>query len=111
MKVREFLVAATVSASFLLTGCTAEVATQTQREDMFWTEYEKRMGLVGTDYADPVEARNGSIEYGYFLCSRLEQGMDRDVLIVRAAGSTSTTEEVETAVNTAVEFLCPEQGE
>lgn len=83
--------------------------TQAQREDQFWTAYEQRLGLAGTDYADPALAKSRSIEYGHFLCDKLASGTDRDVLISQGSGRTYTREEMAAQVDTSVEFLCPDQ--
>lgn len=80
------------------------------RQDRFWTAYEKRLGLVGTDYADPAEAKSGSIRYGYFLCGELTKGVDRNVLISQGSRGQYSREEFEAQLDTAVEFLCPEHG-
>lgn len=103
-------VALAVLALLVLAGCGAEAPTLTkaEREDQFWTAYEQRLGMVGRDYADPAAARRGSIEYGYVLCDELAKGIDRDIL---TQGSAAYTEaEVTAQVDTAVEFLCPEQA-
>lgn len=104
-----------VLAAGLLAGCSSEPEppplTQRQREDQFWTAYEQRLGLVGTDYADPAAAKSQSIEYGHFLCDKLAQGTSRDVLISQGSGRTYTREEMTAQVDTAVEFLCPEQAD
>jgi hypothetical protein len=99
-----------------LTACGSSTAadtpqlTQQQREDQFWTNYERRLGMVGRDYADPVEAKAASIRFGYFLCGELAKGTDRDVLISRGSGGVATREEFTTKLETAEEFLCPGQG-
>lgn len=97
----------------LLAGCGSEPEpqlTQAQREDQFWTAYEQRLGMVGTDYADPALARSASIDFGHFLCGELEKGTDRNVLISKGSGGVSTREEFTVKVDTSVEFLCPGQG-
>lgn len=80
-----------------------------ERESQFWTAYEQRLGMVGRDYADPAKARAVSIEFGHFLCGELAKGMDGNVLIAQGSRS-SSREEMQVKVDTAVEFLCPEQG-
>lgn len=101
-------------ALVLLAGCGSEPEqpqlTQQQREDQFWTAYEQRLGMVGTDYADPAEAKSASIRFGRFLCGELEKGTDRNVLISKGSGGVSTREEFTVKLDTSVEFLCPEQG-
>lgn len=118
---RNWLAAIILATGLTLTGCggeeqvhgasvrdVSELST-VQRENLFWTEYEKRMGLVGTQYADPARAKQGSIEYGRALCDRLESGMDREVLVTRSATANTSEDEVRVAIDTATEFLCPEQ--
>lgn len=101
-----------VLALLVLAGCSNEpeapVLTQSEREDQFWTTYQQRLGMTGTDYADPAEAKSGSIDYGYFLCGELDNGIDRGVLT--QGTSTFTEAEITVQVDTAVEFLCPEQA-
>lgn len=99
-------------AVLALAGCSGEPEppplSQAEREDLFWTAYEQRLGMVGKDYADPAAAKRGSIEYGYVLCDELAKGIDRDVLTQGTA--TYTKAEVTVQVDTAVEYLCPEQA-
>lgn len=105
------LTAAVLATAPAVAACTSTPApTQAQREDQFWTAYEKRMGLVGTDYADPAKAKSGSIEYGYFICGELAKGTDRNVLLSQGSQGTYTREEFQTQMDTAIEFLCPEQA-
>lgn len=89
-----------------------EVSTmqqQQQREDRFWEVYEQRLGLIGAEYADPAEAKAGSIECGYFLCSKLADGTDPAVLVSQGNQSIYTREETRVQMEIAVEFLCPDQ--
>ena len=102
-----------LAAALLAPACAADTAPyvpRPQREAQFWENYERRLGLVGTDYANPAEAKAGSVRYGYFLCGELAKGTDRDVLISQGSGRTYTREEMTVQVDTAVEFLCPERG-
>lgn len=94
-------------AALVLAGCSN--ADPGPREDEFWVAYEQRLGLFGTDYADPAEAKAGSIRFGYFLCRKLSEGTDPAVLVVD--GAVFTREQVRVQLDTAVEFLCPEHGE
>lgn len=100
------------AALALLAGCGSEspTLTQAQREDQFWTAYERRTGLVGTDYADPVRAKAGSISYGHFLCGELTKGVDRSVLVSQGSRGSYSREEFTVQLDTAIEFLCPEQA-
>lgn len=108
MKEAPLCSAETLLASLLtalaLTGC----SDPGPREDEFWVAYEQRLGMVGRDYADPVEAKAGSIRYGYFLCRKLAEGMDPSVLVVD--GPVYSWKQVRVQLDTAVEFLCPQQG-
>lgn len=88
----------------------ADALDRQQREDQFWSTFEKRLGLVGTDYADPAKAKSASINYGYWICGELAEGTDRSVLLAQGSGGDYTREEFEVQMGTAVEFLCPEQA-
>lgn len=106
---------ALTAALLVSAGCAAEpppapapVLTKQQRETLFWINYEKRLGLVGKNY-DPDRAKAGAIEYGQFLCGQLSTGTRRDVLISQGTSpDTYTREEATAQVETAVEFLCPQ---
>jgi hypothetical protein len=109
-----FLIPA-IATALLLPACGSDTAetpqlTQQQREDQFWTAYEQRMGLVGTDYASPTNAKYGAIRYGQFLCGELANGTDRDVLIAKGSKGNYSKEEMTVQVDTSVEFLCPHLG-
>lgn len=93
----------------VLAGCTsAPELTPTQRDDMFWENYEKRVGLVGTDYADPADAKAANIRFGHVVCRELANGTDRNVLVAKLTNAETSAAKAKVTVDTAVEFLCPE---
>lgn len=107
-----WLCAVLAAIAFALTGCSNSdpgkpPQSQQAREDQFWVAYEQRLGMVGRDYYNPVKAKSASIEYGYFLCRKLAEGTDPAVLTSR--GTAFTREEKQVQLDTAIEFLCPEQ--
>lgn len=55
--------------------------------------------------------RRASIELGHIVCEELAAGMDRSVAVGRLVGSNASEAEARVKVDTAIEFLCPEQGE
>jgi hypothetical protein len=94
-----------------LAGCAsgpepAPQLTQIQRETQFWEAYQQRLGMDGR-YANPVAARSQTVAYGKTICEELAAGTDRGVL---ESGLSGTPAEVRVQFDTAIEFLCPEQG-
>jgi hypothetical protein len=65
--------------------------TPAQRDDAFWVAYEQRTGMVGRDYADDM----------------LAQGTDPRFLTSHS--SIYTEQQLQVQLETATEFLCPDQ--
>lgn len=110
MRVKTLAVAA-VGLLLALTACGgddddgASQAPQAEREAQFWTDYERRLGFVGTDYADPAEAKRASINLGYAYCRELAEGVDREILI--SPSRYQTEEQRRIGVELAEKYLCP----
>jgi Protein of unknown function (DUF732) len=100
-----------------LTACSAQppghsaASSQVEREDQFWSALQTRTRLVSRGYVDPAAAKAGAIEYGKWICGKLATGTDKNLFIPHGvAPDNATREQFTVQVNTATEFLCPDQS-
>ena len=100
---------AAITLALLTAGCAAE-PSRLERDDQFWTAYEQRLGLVGTDYANgPAAAKTAAVQFGWTICDQLAKRIDQRVLRSRlAVNGRVPVEMADVQVETTTEFLCPE---
>lgn len=108
-------IAAAALLTMVLAGCgtspeVPRALTAAERDEAFWTAYEKRLGMVGRDYADAEEARAGAIKFAHTVCDEFDKGIDRDVAISQVTGRYATAAEAKVQIDTAIEFYCPQHA-
>lgn len=103
-------VTALIACSSQPAGLSA-ASSQAGRDDQFWSALQTRSGRVIHGYEDPAAAKAGAIEYGKWICGKLTTGIDKKAFISHGAvPDNSTREQFAIQVNTATEFLCPDQS-
>jgi hypothetical protein len=79
--------------------------TPAENDGPFWSAVQTRTGLTVT------QARITAINHGRFICRELAKGIDSRIVAASGVADVQyTSDQFQTAMTTAVEFLYPSKG-